>query len=81
MRWTSKIVPEWKDRLEMFSRPLEIEHYRQYLLLRTDNSQKAVVECPCILEELQYLGTNVKKLNLRKFRVSYEGLYLAFLEL
>ena len=35
----------------MFSRPLEIEHYRQYLLLRTDNSQKAVVECPCILEE------------------------------
>ena len=43
----SKIVREWKDRIEMFSRSQAIEDYRQYLLLRTDNSQKTVVGCPC----------------------------------
>ena len=33
----SKIVLEWNDHLEIFSRPQAIENSRQYLLLRQDN--------------------------------------------
>ena len=42
IRYVSKIVPEWNGHLEISSRPQAKENSRQYLLLRTDNSQKKV---------------------------------------
>ena len=37
--------------LEILSHPQGIENSRQFLLLRTDILQKAVVGCPCPLHE------------------------------
>ena len=42
----SKIVYEWKVHLEIFSLPQAKENSWQYLLLRTDISQKIVFGCP-----------------------------------
>ena len=42
----SKIVYEWKVHLEIFSLPQAKENSWQYLLLRTDVSQKIVFGCP-----------------------------------
>ena len=56
IRYALKIVPDWKDHLEIFSRPQVIENYRQHLLLRIDYSQKTVIGCPWTLL-LQNKGT------------------------
>ena len=40
------IVHEWNGHLECFSPPQDIENCRQFLLLRTDISQKTVIGCP-----------------------------------
>ena len=37
---------EWNDHSEIFSCPQAIENFRQFLLVRTDISQKTVVDCP-----------------------------------
>ena len=46
IRYALKIVPDWEDHLEIFSRPQVIENYRQHLLLRIDYSQKTVIGRP-----------------------------------
>ena len=43
IRQASKIIHKWNDHLEIVSRPQVIKNSRQYLLLRTDISQKTVV--------------------------------------
>ena len=42
----SKIVYEWKVHREIFILPQAKENSSQYLLLRTDISQKTVFRCP-----------------------------------
>ena len=46
IRCTTKIVHEWNGHLEIFSLPQAIENASQLLFLRTDFSQKTVIECP-----------------------------------
>ena len=47
-RQASRILHEWNDHLEIFSRSQVIQNSRQYLLLRTDILQKTLVGSPWI---------------------------------
>ena len=47
-----KMYMDGTGHLEILSLPQGIENSRQFLLLRTDISQKTVVECPCIVPKV-----------------------------
>ena len=72
----SKIVHERNGNLKILSLPQGIENSRQFLLLRTDISQKTVVECPCIVPKVSISAreltviTNWSKSNAELFTQS-----------
>ena len=71
-----KMYMDGTGHLEILSLPQGIENSRQFLLLRTDISQKTVVECPCIVQKVSISAreltviTNWSKSNAELFTQS-----------